>query len=487
MNLKIFGKNTIIYGIGNISIRAAGFFLIPLYTHALPVKDYGLLATLFLTMQFMVILMSAGMRTSLMRFAREYEDKNMMDKLLGNSLVINLIIGLIIGSIILLFLQPIFRSILHVQDVSTYLVLTLCAALCQTLSFHVLSYFQAQNEAIKFTLTGISAAILLIGANLVLLLIFKMGLIGALVASIITYSAVLSFLFVYVLVKRTGIGLAAFMIPQLLRFGVPLIFSMLGQVLMISSSVYFLSYWEGLEVVAIYSLGYRLAQIVGIVFILPFQQALLPIVFRNIDKPDLKEKIARVFTYYFVSVAILSFVLLVLARFMLPVIAPPEYSPAYLVIILILPAVASTGLIIFGETLLDITKKTYIAGIIVGTGGVLSLFMNWLLIPKMGWYGAVIASNFSCIFTGLMAFMLGRKAFRIPVEWLRSMIALGLFAFFLLLSFLLQKGNNVTFYIGVVVAACFSFVLFKFTKFLNDREKIAIKNGFHWIRVRMLP
>ena len=36
MNLKLFAQDTILYGIGNASLRAAAFLLIPLYTHALP-------------------------------------------------------------------------------------------------------------------------------------------------------------------------------------------------------------------------------------------------------------------------------------------------------------------------------------------------------------------------------------------------------------------------------------------------------------------
>ena len=243
MNLKLFGKNTIIYGIGNIGLRASAFLLIPLYTHTLSVREYGLLATLLLTVQLMIILMSVGMRTSFLRFSKEYEATYLMGELLGSSLLINVIAGIIIAGATLILVEPFFCAILHVDHVTEYLALMCCAALFQTLSLHLMSYYQVSNDALKFILVGVSGAFLLLITNLVLLLICQLGLRGALIASSVTYSAVLLFLSFDVLLKKTGIGISFTTILKLLRFGFPLIFSMLGQVIMGASGIYFLSYY----------------------------------------------------------------------------------------------------------------------------------------------------------------------------------------------------------------------------------------------------
>ena len=76
MSLKKLGENTAIYAIGNVGLRAASFLLIPLYTHTLSVADYGLLATLLITIQLMLIVMNMGMRTTLVRFLKEHEENN---------------------------------------------------------------------------------------------------------------------------------------------------------------------------------------------------------------------------------------------------------------------------------------------------------------------------------------------------------------------------------------------------------------------------
>jgi O-antigen/teichoic acid export membrane protein len=475
MNLKLLGKNAIIYGAGNISLRASAFLLIPLYTHALSVRDYGILATLLLTIQLMIILMSVGMRTTLIRFAKEYEDKLLLGELLGGSLLINLLAGLAIIALTLLFLKPFFCNILHVDHVSVYLILTVATALIQTLCLHLMSYYQARNEALKYTLVGITAALLLFATNLVMLLLLKMGLKGALIAGIVSYGAILLFVLVDVLVKKTGIGISIHMIPRLLRFGFPLVFSMLGEIIMGSSGIYFLGHYQGPEVVALYSLGYKLATIVGIVLTLPFQLAFQPFVFSNINNPDIKEKMASIFTYFFLAVAFMSFFILVGSRMLLPFIAPPEYSSAFIVILLLLPAFAFHGLIIFGETLLGITKKTHIMGTIVGICSIISLFLNYFLIPVIGWYGAIIAANVSCISAGLIIIIIGMRSFPLPIEWFRTLFAAGIFTYFLFSVFLLRTESDAYFYAGSLIAFCLIIPFSKLVNFLNPHEKIAIQ------------
>lgn len=487
MNLRLCGKNTIIYGLGTICLRASAFLLIPLYTHALSVEDYGLFSTLLLTIQIMIILMSVGMRTSLLRFAKEYEDGKIMGALMGSSLALNAVVGVIIIGITLFFLQPFFRSILHVDQIGEYLALTGVAALVQTLCLHLMSYYQAKNEALRFSLVGISAAILLLVSNAVFLMIFHLGLRGALVANIVTYCAVFVFVWIDVLIKKTGFTLSMAVVPKLIRFGFPLVFSMLGQVLVGSASIYFLSYSEGLEVVAVFSLGYKLAMVAGMVLTLPFQLAYQPLVFENIENLELKAKMARTFTYFYVAMAIISIVILLASRVLLPYIAPPEYASAYLVIILMLPTVASNGLVIFGETLLSIVKKTHIVGTAAGLGGIASLWFNYMLVPAMGWYGAVIASNISCLLTGLIIFGLGMKAFSMRLEWLRTGFSVGVFAAFLLIAFVLHPASNVIFCGGLAAATVMIASLVKVWNVCDERELTAIRSLLQGIKVKFKP
>ena len=46
-------KHSIVYGLGGILTKALGFFLLPLYTHYLTPRDYGMFELLDLTMSLL--------------------------------------------------------------------------------------------------------------------------------------------------------------------------------------------------------------------------------------------------------------------------------------------------------------------------------------------------------------------------------------------------------------------------------------------------
>ena len=76
-------------------------------------------------------------------------------------------------------------------------------------------------------------------------------------------------------------------------------------------STYMLSYFSGLEAVAIYTLGSRFAYICVVVLILPFQLAYQPFIFSYLDKPDIKKTISRIFTYLLLAITYLSIFILI--------------------------------------------------------------------------------------------------------------------------------------------------------------------------------
>ena len=106
------GKNAFFYAIGTAGLRTASFVLIPIYTYSLAMDDYGLLAVLLQTAQIMIIVMSVGSRTALVRFAKEYEDKNQIGILLGTSTFINVAAAAAV-TIATLFLSPLFGDVLQ--------------------------------------------------------------------------------------------------------------------------------------------------------------------------------------------------------------------------------------------------------------------------------------------------------------------------------------------------------------------------------------
>ena len=477
MNLTLVGKNALIYAVGNVGMRATAFLLIPLYTYGLSISGYGLLATLQLTMYAMMGFMNSGMRISLVRFAKEFKDNSSVSQLLGTSSFIIVLGGLVVSTISLSLLVNFFRSVLHINNVYPYIWLTCVAALTQTLFFHLMAYYRAEEQALKFMLTGVLSSIILILANCVFLIVFHFGVVGVLFAYIATYAIFLLFLAGDIFPK-TGIGISIQLISNLFRFGFPFVFSEFGLLVMGGVGIYFLSYYVGLESVAIFSLGSKLASVLIIIIFSPFQLAFQPFLFLNLDKEDIKKTTSRLLTYLVLIITITFFFVLVGSRILLPIIAPPEYSSAFLVILLLLPGIAFIGIYYIGETLLGAVKKTHLIGFLMTFYAIVATLLNYLLIPWIQWYGAVIAANISYILAGVTFLMLGKKYFSFHLEKKRISVCVIVSALFFGVFFILNNMNLLVF-IGVsLLAALASLWVFLRLRFFSKEEIAAMKTLF---------
>jgi O-antigen/teichoic acid export membrane protein len=474
MSLKSFGKNTIIYAVGNLGLRGASFVLLPIYTHFLTVSDYGLLATLLVSIQLMLIFANLGMQTCLVRFTKEYEENSRAGVLVGSCAMLNLLAGLALTGISLALLPPFFRSILHTNDVRFYIVMACCVVLMESLNTLVMSYYRVQNQALRFSIIGISLAFTLVVANFILLRVLNLGIRGALLAYIVTYGAGLFFVSLDI-VRKTGIGISLRLMLKLLRFGFPLVFSMAGHTAIGAVGVYMLSYFAGLEAVAIYALGWKLAGIMSVVLIYPFSLAFEPYVFTSLGSTDIKEKLSRLLTYLILGVTLTSFALVAGSRILLPLIAPPEYASAFMIILLLVPGMAFAGMYYFGGTLITAVQRTHLVGLTMTIGAIISLLLNRALIPPMSWYGAVIAFDVTYLLVGTALFVLGRKMFPMPVEWKRIGVAAALLTLFFFVFFMISDASIVFFAAITLLLALGGVVILFAFRFFHSDEIIAIK------------
>ena len=451
MSLRQFGASTAIYAAANVGGRAASFLLIPLYVRALSMTEYGCLATLLFTVQVLLTLVDLGMRTGLLRFTMEYRDKQRIGELLGTSSLVSLLSGLVVTIILLAFLRPYFRNLLRTGLVSWYMVLVCVAALAQSLSLHVISYFRALNQPAVFMVAHLMTAMLLLVANYLALRVLRGGVAGVLVAHCVTYS-VAAVLVSCMVFSGTGIAWSRSLAAKLLRFGFPLGASAFAQIIMGGAGFYLLGYFVGLDAVAVYSLGYKFAQILGIVVILPFQLALQPYVFSHLGCPDLERRLSRLLTFLLWITVIGSLIVLAGSRIIIPLIAPPEYSGAFVAAIWLVPAMGFIGLYYFGATLLSAAQKTLTSGLAVGACLVLSILLNGALIPQFGWQGAACALVASYVVLGITTFTLGRRAFPMVIEWKGLAVGACLFLTALLLNLTLSdEGATLYFVVNIPI------------------------------------
>jgi len=451
LDLKSLGRNTIIYAVGNIGLRAASFLLIPLYAHVLSKADFGRLATVIFTVQIMLVLMNAGVREALVRFSSEARENGRTGELLGTCLLITAIAGGVVTTASMLLLRCVLGDALHMADATGFVFFACAIAAAQTLAGQFLNHYRAENRAGSFLAAGFSIAVVLVAANGVMVGLLGMGVRGALVAQFTAYLGGLLVMSAIVL-PRTGVRVSWRMARRVLAFGGPLVVSEASWFVMLGAPVYFLSHYSGLEEVAVYSLGFKLAQVVVIMLVLPFQLAYSPFVFSRLKDPRIGDAMSRALTYFVLAFVAVAFAILAASRVLIPVIAPAGYAVAGLVLLALLPAMFFQGIESFGKTLLHIERKSYITGAVAGASGCLSVLLNLVLVPRFGWRGAVASSG---IATALAAGLVMAAAMRTyPVRVELGRIAVGVLGFGLVaLGFVALRDMSATVYLLVAVAA----------------------------------
>ena len=470
MGLKLFAKNAVIYAIGNITLRASSFLLVPLYTHYLSVEDYGRLETLFVTIWILLIFMGLGMQSSVIRFYKENEDTGEISKLLGTSLTV---IGIGIFTFSLVFVLAFgsfFRNLLHSELGGILIILVCFVATVECLTTYFMAIARAKNNARKFASAAVSIAMLIILLTVLFLPLFKQGLPGVLTARALGYTTIGSVLAFGVL-RHTSVHFSKAKVREVFSFGFPLIFAASGWFILDASDRYFLAHFWGMGEVGIYALGYKLTFILLAIVVMPFELAYGPYVFANMKHPGFKKAMSRLFTYLVLTLVIVGYLIVLFSRDIINLMAPEEYKSAYLVTICVLPASAFSGIIYWASAQLHIVKKTYYIAVVIIGAALLNLLLNYMLIPKHGWFGAAIATNISFLFASGVVLVLGQLSFPVKFEFRRLILAAIIFII-LCLSYVFTNKLNVVFYYGFncIILSMTPIILYRIG-FFDTREK----------------
>ena len=75
MSIDKFVRNIVTFGFGFVLFRFVSFLLTPIYTRYLTIEEYGLLETVIVFIQALLIFMNLGMSSTFIRFCKEKSDQ----------------------------------------------------------------------------------------------------------------------------------------------------------------------------------------------------------------------------------------------------------------------------------------------------------------------------------------------------------------------------------------------------------------------------
>ena len=461
-------KNTSYYTVGSLLPKIGAFILLPIYLKYLSPTDYGIVTSLQVLNAVFIVVLTFSMPRALYRIYYDYSSKIEQKQLLGTVLITVLVLSVVSTGIFFLMhkqMQKIYISI----PFYPYYAYAFAAVFFQALHVLPTIFLQIEGRAATFIKLGLSLFLVKNFIILVSIMRYSRGARGYLEAELI---AAVIFLPIYYFVIHKEIILVwkRRMFLNVLKFSLPIIPSILSAwILNLSDRIFIERYFSAAEV-GIYSLGYQIAGLV-LIFSIAFKKAYDPYFYKianTVDRKKAEEKLYKTNFVFVFTLLLLTFVLSLFAREGIALFLSADYYGS----IQIIPVISLSYLMSQNSALLNVMmfqkKKTLFVMYITLGSAVLNIFLNYILIPRLGITGAAYATLISFTVVFVASYFLAKKTFFIPYNWRKLIPAFVLMAG-IYLGFTYAEIEDVTLSILLKILTVLILVLFFY---LHNKETV---------------
>ncbi len=421
--LKLF-KQSAIYGIGHIMSRSIGLLLLPLHTNYLIPDEYAVYVYGFAFIPFISIFYSAGINTAQIRYFVSSTNEEEKTDIFNSSFWTTLLISLVLSGFMILFSAQLSQLVFGSKKYGFLLYLSCGILLFDALNLLLFNVLRAEEKVERFVFFSLLNVTINIVLNYLLIVRYHQGIKGIfvanIVASIITFAGLSVFLKKYFALK-----ISKKVSAHLITFGLPLIPSLLGMVLLTVSDRFILRELMGDEAAGLYGAGYKLGMFMSLI-VTAFRYAWHPYhlstVKENENAPDIFAKVLTYFTF------LCGFVFLVISLYIDEIVRirifdvtlfGEKYWPATKIVPTIMASYIFYGIYIIFQVGVYQQNKTKYLAFTTGLSAILNIAVNILLIPLLGLMGAALATLLGYIFMAVSLYFYTKNLYPIKYEWLR--------------------------------------------------------------------
>ncbi len=409
-------RNTGLYTIGNIIPKAAQFLLLPLYTRYLTPEDYGIVQSMQVLSTILTIIFSLALERSIYRLYFDFKTESDKKDFLGSVYLTMMIVSSLLLVVILLG-KSIASSIFSSIPFSPFYLYAILTVYLTVFSLIPKVYFQVEQKAGKFILISILQFALSTGFIIYFIVFDDGGAEGMLLGRLVA-SALLIPLFVIIITKIIHFKIKKQILKESLSFSWPLVFMLLAAWIINLSDRIFIERYSSLKEVGIYSVSYKLAEIL-LIFTTAFNKAYDPLFYKLANQKDQDLAKSTLFKYNRIYAIVLIIASLLIALFSKEFIylLDNKYESAYkLVPLLVIGILFGQVGGLFNRSIYQV-KKTKLITVLTVLSAILNIGLNFLLVPQKGALGAAIATLVTFFFFFFVRYYLSKKAYFIPFAW----------------------------------------------------------------------
>ena len=450
--------------------RVLAVILVPLYTTVMLPEEYGVYATLMAYLILGNVLLSYGMETAFFRFITK--DSNQQKIVQSTTLTSITVSTFLFLGITLLFTNQIATVSEFQPEYVTYGLLILALDALVVLPF---AWFRVNERPMRYAVVKIFNVVVNLAFNLFFLLLLpKLAVnssfwnslwfpenkvayvfIANLIASAVTLLVLLP------LYVKIGFGFNKTIWKQMMKYAIPVLIAGIAFSVNEAFDRILLKYLLPENIaetqVGLYSACYKLGMFMTL-FVMAFRLGIEPFFFNHSGHENAKNTYATITKYFTLFGCLILLVVVVYIDVFKRILIPnSQYWEALKIVPLILLANLFLGIYHNLSVWYKVTDRTKFGAYISVFAAIVTLVLNYVLIPIIGYMGSAIATLAAYGSMMVLSYLYGRKYYDVPYEVKKISGYLLLAIGFSAISFYAFNGNI---WLGTALLVVFAIIMF---------------------------
>lgn len=439
--LKKLAGDTAIYGASSIIGRMLNYMLVPYYTSVFLAEEYGVVTELYSFAAFFAVLYVYGLETAYFRFAsKEGVDK----KEVYNSAVTSILVTSTLLSGVLFIFSNQIVNLLEYPGKEHYIQWFAGIFFIDAIVAIPFAKLRLERKAKLFAIAKLTNIFINIGLNLFFISFCRQVYLGEILTSLqpyITYVYRPDFGVEYVFLsnlianaalililwrqfKQLRISITWKIFTPMLVYAYPLLFTGLAYVTNEMLSRLALKYWlpenfypgySNLNILGTFGAVYKLS-IFMTLGIQAFRYAAEPFFFSQADNKKSDQLFAKIMLWFIIFGCFVLLAISINLDWLQYLLGDDDYRKAIGVVPILLLANLFLGIYFNLSVWYKLTDKTYFGTWITCGAAIITIVLNYILIPKYGYYGSAFATLIVYFLMTTSSYIIGRRHYPIPYQ-----------------------------------------------------------------------
>lgn len=390
-NYKYLAKNIGVLAISNFATKLLSFFLVPLYTSILTTSEYGTYDLFSTTVYLLVPILTLNIQDATIRFSLDenYNKKN----------IISISLNIFIKGLVILLVFSVFNYFINILPIfNDYIIVFIFMYIFQALVGITTSFARGCEKITEISIASVLGSVIFIGLNILFLVVFKLGLTGYFLSSIlgnlsqVVYLVYAAKIYKYIGKQKDDKETRA----EMLNYSCPLIANTVAWWITNASDRYIVIWLCGTAANGIYSVAYKIPSVLNILQSI-FTDAWTLSAVKAFDSEDKDGFFSNMYNGYNCLMVLACSFLIFSDKFFAKILYANDFYKAWEYVPFLLIS------IVFGATsgyiggIFSALKKAKILAQSTTVGAVANIILNVILVYIIGTIGAAISTAISYI------------------------------------------------------------------------------------------